>query len=613
MPADSGAAFVLIQHLDPHHESLTAEILTRCTTMAVVQVDAPMPIRPNTVYVIPPNAYLCLRDNTLHQSKPVLQRGLRMPVDNFFRSLAEERRERAIGIIVSGTGSDGTLGIKALKAYGGLVIAQAPESAQYDGMPRSAIATGLVDIVCPIEAVPEALERYLQHAYVREPDHPQELLGETEDFRSILALLQERTNHDFRPYKKGTLGRRIARRMGLHHIESLADYLKLIRTQPDEATQLLNDLLIGVTAFFRDSEAFKVLDTQVLTPLIHEKPEDAPLRVWTPGCASGEEAYAIAMLLTKRLAASHRHNPLQVFATDIDETALAVGRAGIYPRTITADVDADRLQRFFLRHEDSFQVNKSLRECVTFAQQNLIADPPFSKIDLISCRNLLIYLEPEVQSKVIALFHFALNDGGYLFLGNAETIGPHASLFEPVSKKWRLYRRVGPTHPVAVDFPITRSRTRPSETSTVPALAPESARLARIAQQALLHDYAPAAVLVNRKHQVVYFSGPMSRYLNQPVGAPTSDLLSLVCDGLLTRLRAALHTAAVEQSTIHIDDARMNRDGSYVRVKLTVRPVVSGLKSEKLLLVTFEDQSAVSAKDAGRADESHEPLVQQLE
>ena len=623
LPGDTGAAFVVIQHLDPTHESLTAEILSRSTAMPAVQVSNGMPVEPNHVYVIPPNTYLTLTNNTFQLDKPVLRHGLRMPIDTFLWSLAKQHEERAIAIIVSGTGSDGTLGLRAIKGGGGLVLAQSPDTAQYDGMPRSAIATGLVDVTCAVEEMPKYLTGYLHHSYIIEPTHSAESAPVAKDdaapLGSILALLQTRTGHDFRVYKQGTLSRRIARRMGLHHIDTMADYLTFLRDQEDEATRLFSDLLIGVTAFFRDTEAFEALERDVIVPLVQSKHTDEAIRIWVPGCASGEEAYSVAMMLIEQLESAHKHCPIQVFASDIDESALSVGRTGLYPENIVANLSPERLGRFFTREDHNYRVNKSLRDSITFATQNLISDPPFSNLDLISCRNLLIYLNADVQRKVLALFHFALRENGYLYLGHSETTGQQEELFEPLAKKWRIYRRANATRPSYVDFPIGSRPSHPiSMPSSIPAqtLAAEQVRFSEITQQHLLQEFAPAAVLVNRKHQVLHFSGSTSRYLEQPSGAPTQDLLTLARHELRAKLRIALRRVAAEHQRIIVEDAHVVRDGVNVRAKISLKPLKVPRLADALVLITFEDHPGALLSDNDKkvvATGSDASLIQQME
>ncbi len=453
MPADSGLAFVLIPHLDPSHESLMVDLLARSTAMAVVEAEEDTPVEADRVYILPPNKYMTISGGKLHLTGPVERGGLQTSIDLFLRSLAEDRQEQAIGIVLSGTGAHGTLGLKAIKANGGMAMVQDPGTAEYDSMPRSAIATGQSDYILPPEQMPQALMRYVQHFSVT--SDPADEAVEEAYLDQVLVLLRTRAELDFRCYRKKTLLRRARRRMGLHHIDQIPAYLAFLRDHPEEITRLAKDLLISVTSFFRDREVFQALEGQVIPQLIRAKNADESLRLWVPGCATGEEAYSIAMLLIEQLASAQKACRLQVFATDVAEDALEVARRGCYPESITADVSAERLGRFFIptdRH--SYQVNKQLREAITFAAQNVLGDPPFSKLDLISCRNLLIYLEPEVQKKLVKLFHFALREEGYLLLGPSETVGQQADLFETVSKKLRVYRRVGACRSERVDFPI---------------------------------------------------------------------------------------------------------------------------------------------------------------
>jgi PAS domain S-box-containing protein len=462
MPADGGMAFVLVPHLDPTHESLMAVLLARSTTMPVVEAREGMPVEAGRVYVLPPNKYMTIGAGRLHLTGPVERSELPTSIDLFLRSLAEDQGERAIGIVLSGTGSHGTLGLKAIKAAGGMAMVQDPRTAEYSDMPRSAIAAGLADYILPPEQMPQALIRYVEH-FSAASDRAAEAVDDA-DLDQLLALLRTAAKLDFRCYRKNTLLRRARRRMGLHHIDRLPEYLALLLAHPEEVARLAKDFLISVTSFFRDRDVFRALEAQVIPPLVLAKGADDALRVWVPGCATGEEAYSIAMLLIEQLESANKTCRLQVFATDVAEDALEVARRGCYPEGIAADVSPERLARFFTpTGGHAYQVNKPLREAITFARQNVLGDPPFSKLDLISCRNLLIYLQSDVQEKLVGLFHFSLREEGYLLLGPSETVGRKAGLFEPVSKKLRLYRRTGTVTrpPGRVDFPILARGGRP--------------------------------------------------------------------------------------------------------------------------------------------------------
>ena len=546
MPADSGCAFVVVLHLDPKRESEMARILGVHTRMPVAQVEDGMALAPDRVYVIAPDTDLKLLDGALKVSRPSEPRGQRHPVDVLFASIAREQRERSIAIVLSGTGSNGTDGLKEIRAEGGMSLVQAPETAKFDGMPRSAITAGLADHVLAPEKMPETLLAYVRHGYVSAPAEAELAPSQSEaTIDQVLEVIRARNVHDFGSYKRNTLRRRIHRRMGLRNITALADYVDDLRTKPEEVAILVADLMISVTGFFRDPEAWKTLGDLVVAPLVADRASGGSVRVWVPACATGEEAYSVAMLITEHAEAVGKRFDLKVFATDAQEDNLRKARDGIYPAAALADFPPARIRRFFEKLDGSYQVSKELRDMVVFAAQNLLRDPPFSRLDLVSCRNFLIYLEPEAQQRIIAQCHFALRPDGHLFLGNAETIGRHDDLFETVSKKWRIYRRVGPTRHDLIDYRPTRGSVATvagGEVASVPE--PPSAHLADIARRALLDQFAPASVLVDQKGRVVYFHGRTRDYLEQPSGEPTRDLLAMAREGLSFKLRGALREAA---------------------------------------------------------------------
>ncbi len=591
MPADSGAAFVVIQHLAPMHESLLAEILAQYTRMRVVQARDTLPVEPNYVYVIPPNKYLQSREGVLYLTEPVTHDSIRMPIDFFFRSLAEDQQERAICILFSGAGSDGTLGVRAIRGAGGLAIAQDPQTAQFNDMPRNAVATGMVDFVLPPDRMPEALLNYLQHPYVRGgvPAAVLEAEGKPGGLQDILSLVLAQKGSDFRCYKKSTIVRRIERRMGLHRIPDLARYYDRLRQDTGEVNELFKDLLINVTSFFRDAEVFEELRQAVIAPLVRAKQSDEPLRVWVAGCASGEEAYSLAILLMEEVTAARKNCPVQVFATDIDEEALEFARQGIYPESIAVDVAPERLSKFFIRNDRGYQVTEPVRKSVVFAVQNLITDPPFSKMDIISCRNLLIYLDAETQTKLIPLFNFALNSGGYLFLGKSEGIGGQNDLFDVVSKKARLFRRLIPARPIILDSPIVPGKKRVLPPAVSAAIKPPVAAFADIIRQTILNHFAAAVVLVDRKGQILQFHGHTGKYLNMPTAEPSLNLLGMAKEGLSTRLRSALHKAIQDGKTVMLDSVPITRDEGSTFVRVTIAPVPQRSAEAPLLAVIFED------------------------
>lgn len=617
MPDNSNMAFVLVPHLDPNHQSLMVELLTRHTAMPVCEVEDNMPVKANHVYIIPPAKYLEIHQRELQLINPPEKRGAETAIDNFLRSLAEDQEERAIGIILSGTGSHGTLGLQAIKANGGMAMVQSPETAEYDRMPQNAIDTGCIDYILPPEKMPEELIKYAQHAYVRGDWNPIKLpTTEQDQLNRILALLRVRIKYDFRCYRKNMLLRRVLRRMGLNHIDELTQYLKLLRKDANEVDRLYHDLLISVTRFFRDPEAYQVLEQRVIPKLIEQHGE-SPVRVWVPGCATGEEAYSIAMLLTEQFSAVNKQPDIQIYATDIDENALEFARQGIYPETITADISNERLRRFFTLVDSHYQVKKLLRESVVFAAQNLISDAPFSKLDLISCRNLLIYLEPEVQQKVISLFHFSLHEDGFLFLGSSETIGRRLDMYETVSKKWRLFRRIGPTRRDMTHFPIVSSYKRRGLLQ--PLIKQDASRelnFAELTQRQLLTDYGPASALINRNYEILYFYGATGDFLQAPTGEPTRDLIAMARQGLRTKLRAACHRAIRDNQPVIDASARIKRNDELLPCKITVKPIVDSKQAEGLLLVSFQINENSSAAGSGIIEhkgEDESTQVTQLE
>ena len=444
VPEASGMALVVVQHLDPTHKGVMAELLQRATTMKVVQVRDRQRVKPDCVYVIPPNRDMSLLHGVLHLFEPTAPRGLRLPIDFFFRSLAVDRHERSIGVILSGMGADGTLGLRAIKEAAGLVLVQEPSTAKFDSMPRSAIAAGVADVVAPVADLPGKILSYVRHAPLHGRSEPLLPDGERSALEKIAILLRARTGHDFSLYKKSTVLRRIERRMGIHQIDRIATYVRYLQKNPQEVELLFRELLIGVTSFFRDPAAWDQLRDEALVPLLSNRPPRGVMRAWSVGCSTGEEAFSLAIVFHEALerAEPRSSTTLQVFATDLDPDAIARARQGLFPSGIASDVSPERLKRYFVHEEDgSFRIGKEIRDMVTFATQNAIMDPPFTRLDVLVCRNLLIYLGPDLQKRLLPLFHYSLNPGGILFLGSAETAGAQPGLFAPLAGKFRLYRR----------------------------------------------------------------------------------------------------------------------------------------------------------------------------
>lgn len=620
LPVDSDMAFVLVPHLDPAHQSLMVELLSRQTEMPVCEITDHMQVLPNHVYIIPPAKYLVIKNSILQLENPPKKKKIETAIDYFLRSLAIDLEERAIGIILSGTSSHGTSGLQAIKASGGMTMAQSPDSAEYDSMPQNAIDSGIVDYILVPEDMPATIIKYVQHAYVSgiwQP--PSSEHNEVKQLNKILKLLRVQTSYDFRHYRKNMIKRRVMRRLGVNHIENLVDYADLLSKSSREGRQLLRDLLIGVTFFFREPKAFRELEKTVIARWLEQDNCDEPIRIWVPGCATGEEAYSIAILLIENFSEAQQPLRFQIFATDIDEEALDIARHGIYPISTASDISAERLSRFFnIQPDGRYQVNKQLRESIVFANQNLINDAPFSRLDMISCRNLLIYLETELQQKVITLFHFALNSDGYLLLGSSETVGRHLDLFQTVSKKWRIFRRIGPVRRDNVDFPITslsdrRGQILPEVKSTIA----RDINFAELTQRQLLDDYTPAAVLINRKYEVLYFQGATGSFLEAPTGEPTRDLMALARQGLKTRLRAACYKAIREESSVTDHSPKLRVNDSWLHCSVTVKPLMEPKQAEGLLLVTFQLQqqtaSDIPSTTTENSSQVESALVRQLE
>lgn len=599
LPADTGAAFILIQHLDPHHPSMMADLLGRHTTMTVVQAENDMALEPDTVYVIPPGKFLRLADHGLFLDEPVKERGIRMSIDHFFRSLAEGRGEKAIGIVLSGTGTDGTLGIREIKAAGGMVMVQKPEEADHDGMPRSAIATGTVDFALPVADMPERIVQFIRHPYLDRSSTAPTSEAAPVAFQEVLRLLRIHTDYDFRSYKTGTIDRRIQRRMGLGQFKELSDYVSHLRDKPEEVHHLFRDLLIGVTRFFREPEAWEVLADRVIGPMLDAKPRTEPIRAWVPGCASGEEAYTLAMVLYDRIDRRRGKNPVQIFATDLNDRAIAAARSGQYSSAAAADVPPEMLHKFFSEAGTAIMVNKRLRETVVFATQNVISDPPFSKLDLITCRNLMIYLDPDVQQRMIEMFHFALSENGHLLLGSSESADRPARLFTPVDKGHRIYRKTVNTRARRGSFPIAPSEPRMAQATDNPP--PMTASGAELSRRRLMDRFVPASVLVDREMSVQYFHGPVRKYLDFPVGEPTTQLPDMTLPDLRAKVRAVLNSVLAGKASAETLALNVTRDAQEVNVRIVAERMEPEHGSPSFLVHFRDDTPPRDAEAAEKA------------
>jgi two-component system CheB/CheR fusion protein len=583
-PADSGMAFVVIQHLDPDHVSYTAGLLARQTKMAVSEALDGIEVQANSVYTIPPNKFVFIKEGRLHLTEPIKRDGIRMPIDFFFRSLAENQHERAIAVLLSGSGSDGTLGIREIHGTGGAVFAQDPSTAQFDRMLQSAIATGLVHSVLPPAHIPAAILDYVSQPDGEIATAPMPESAE-DNFQSILGLLASQNKIDFRPYRRPTLWRRIQRRMGLNRMTDISEYVRFLRETPDEVARLSKDMLIGVTSFFRDVEVFEALRTEVIAPLVQEKANAASLRAWTAGCSTGEEIYSIAILLREEMTRQKKNLDLRLFASDLDLDGLKYAREGIYSESIAGDVSEERLARFFVKKDGSYQINKEIRESVTFASHNLLVDPPFTKMDLISCRNLLIYIQPEMQKKIHGLFAFALNPGGYLFLGKSDNVEQSES-FEPVSKILRIYRR---RESAGVSPPNFPSRVGLSPGLESIGERQPSLRLSELNQDVLLKHFDAAVVLFDERGNCLHFYGPTHKYLGLPAGVANLNLFEMIDKKHSSKLRVAIEKAVRDNRTTTLEELRFSRDDSTYVANVTVSCCVGRRTGPKILAAVFQE------------------------
>ncbi|AGA91218.1 methylase of chemotaxis methyl-accepting protein [Thioflavicoccus mobilis 8321] len=607
---ETGMAYVLVQHLAPDHKSILSELVRRHARIPVHEVEDGMIVEADCAYIIPPSLDMALLDGRLHLLQPSAPRGLRLPIDFFFRSLAQDQHERAICVVLSGSGSDGTLGARAVKGEGGLVLAQTPGTAAYDSMPRSVIATGLADFVLAPGEMAQQIMRYVAHAFRKVPPAPAGPPAKIEDsLAKIGILLRDATGHDFSQYKQSTLVRRIERRMALHQITRQDDYISYLRQDSAEIAGLFQDLLIGVTSFFRDPEAFAALEQEVIPRLFAGKSADTPVRVWVPCCSSGEEAYSIAILLQEHQETLRQSFRVQVFATDIDAGAIAQGRAGVYPASVAADVSTERLTRYFCLDPEAgvCRIQKVIRDLLVFSEQDLIRDPPFSKLDLISCRNLLIYLNGDLQRRLIPLFHYALKPDGLLFLGSSESVGDALRLFSPLSRKWKIYLRLEPptgrVSPLLGDLisapPLGGA---PSSLPRAPAdTAAARIDLRAVTEQALLRHCSTAAILANSRGEILYFHGRTGQFLEPAPGEAAMNLFTMARKGLRRDLTSALQRAVARQESVHAPDLRVKTNGDVIRVDLTVRPVRSegGAAGEAdLYLVALDDTTPAAPAEA---------------
>jgi two-component system CheB/CheR fusion protein len=590
VPEKSGMAFVVIQHLDPTQKGMLPELLQRITKLEVVPVKDLLKVKPDCVYVIPPNKSMSVFKGVLHLFEPIESRGLRLPVDFFLRSLADDQNELGVGVILSGMGSDGSAGIMAIKEKNGIVMVQEPATAKYDSMPGHAIESGLVDIVAPANLLPGRLIEFLRHL----PEVRVDLDKEVKDKSSldkIILLLRTYTGNDFSLYKKNTVYRRIERRMGVHRIDKIASYVHFLQENPKEANILFKELMIGVTSFFRDSAVWEKSMRSVIPEIIDKVQHDTVLRAWIAGCSTGEEAYSLAIVFKEALEKTNPHAgiSLQIFATDLDNEAIETARKGLFPPNIVSDVSSDRLARFFVRTEDGFRVKTEIREMIVFAQHNIVMHPPFTRIDFLSCRNLLIYVDTELQRKLLGMFYYSINPEGILLLGSSETLGTQSHLFTPLDVKLKIFRRSTVSFlPELTDFPSSFTRTKPTVADNQLPVNP-NLNIQTLADQLLLKHFAPAGVLVNENGDIIYFSGRTGKYLEPAVGKANLNIFAMLREGLREEFPAAFRKAIMKKEAVILRNVKVGTNGSTLTLQVNIQWIDKPGPLYGTVLIVFND------------------------
>ncbi|MFH0976187.1 MAG: chemotaxis protein CheB [Spirochaetota bacterium] len=620
MPDFTGMAFVIIQHLNPKHESIMAAILAKYTKMPVAQIKDGMKIEPDSVYLNPPGCNVAMAGLTFSLSDIRESQLINMPIDFFFRSMASNLGENAICVILSGTATDGTFGIKAVKGAGGMAMVQDPETAKYDGMPKSAIGTGIVDFILPVEQMPEALKRYVKHPLIEkhEPGIIPQSQFETH-VQKILNLVRKATGHDFFQYKQTTIRRRIEHRLAVHQLNKLSDYILYIQQNPAELNSLFQDLVINVTEFFRDPEAFDFLKNEALLYMLSAKEPDTPLRIWVVGCSTGEEAYSLAIIISEIMEQLNRYYDVQIFATDIDEKALSTARKGVYPKNISEEISAERLNRFFVKEAGGYKIKKVIRDMLVFSLHNVASDPPFSKLDMISCRNLLIYMDVALQKKIISLFNYSLNRDGLLFLGSSESIGEFNVRFQTLNSSLKIFRQKHGQDEKMKEYQPKKNGHKFFTERSGEETAEHLPDLQAIAEKMLLSEFAPSGVLINGAFEILRFIGDTDKYLVPPKGKATFNILNMARGGLKERLASVIYKANRQKKTATAKEIIIKYAGKQLAADITVLPVTDAGFPGDFLLVVFEDVTfAAVVKEKGaipgkkRADPATENLKKEL-
>jgi len=616
LPPDTNLAFIIVVHLDPSHGSLLPELLQKQTSTKVLLITDGMPVEPNRIYVIPPNKSLSIFNKKLHLVELETPRYSHLPIDFFFRSLAQDQCDKAVGIVLSGTGSDGSLGLTEIKAANGLVMVQDESSAQYDGMPKNAIRTGVADFILPPGEMPAQLIQYDQFRNGRqllpiiENENTDDLL------QKIFLQIRNQTGHDFSQYKKNTICRRIERRMQLHRIKSMADYVIFLRKNEHEVITLAKELFIGVTSFFRDPKAFDTLQHKILPEFLKQKPNDYVLRIWVPGCSTGEEAYSIAIIIQECLDNIDHHINVQIFGTDINESAIDTARRGLYLSGINVDVNPERLKRFFIKEDDSYRVKKSIREMLVFATHNVIKDPPFTKLDVISCRNLLIYFNAELQKKILPSFHYSLIEDGIMFLGPSETTGQSDNFFTVLDKKWKIYRRnnLVSVRPRAMTL---REAPKPAINSDLkmPSTIQKSEELSliQLVEAILRHSSAPPCAIIDAQNNIIYVHGKLGKYLEPAEGKISINIVDMAHHGLKAELLTAIRQATQTKKKVQKNAFAIQSNGTQLNVNVTVIPFLEHLPISGITMVTFEDAQTETVLDKTKSKSEQPVSAEEIE
>ena len=615
VPKDSGMAYIVIQHLDPTQKGMLPELLQRISSMEVLQVEDRMTVKPNRVYVIPSNKTMSILNGVLYLFEPLESRGLRLPIDYFLFSLADDQHENAIGVILSGMGSDGSTGIRAIKEKNGLVLVQDPNEAKYDSMPRNAIDAVLTDIVAPASELPLKLLDFLKYT----PELISEMEIELKDqsaLDKIIILLRTQTGNDFSLYKKNTVYRRIERRMGVHKIDKIAAYVTFLQTNPKEVDILFKELLIGVTNFFRDAAVWEKLEEVVMPQLIINQQEGALLRAWVPGCSTGEEAYSLAIVFKEAIEKINPHGgiSLQIFATDLDNEAIETARKGLFSVDIKENVSPKRLQRFFSTTDNGYRINNEIREMVVFAKHNIILHPPFTKLDILTCRNLLIYMDSELQKKILGLFYYSLNREGFLVLGSAETLGSQSHFFTPIESKLKIYQRtITNQTPELFDFPSSFSRTKQAYIEHQPPVKPPT-NIQTLADQLLLQYFSPPGVLVNNLGDIIYISGRTGKYLEPAVGKANMNIFAMLRDGLRNDFPAAFRQALMKKELVQLRNIKVGTNGGTQYLDVTIQWIDKPEALAGMVMIIFKDIAKVEGlKELEKKGDKISNTARQLE